>query len=308
MPTARAVLLDQYGPVEVLHVEEVDLREPGPEEVVVEVRAAGINPGESGIRTGALAARFPAVFPEGQGSDLAGVVRAVGEGVTDRPAGDEVLGWSWRRSSHATAVLVPAGQLVPKPPELGWEEAGALYVVGCTAYAAVRAVDPQPGEVVAVSAAAGGVGALVVQLLRLRGVTVLGLASERSAGWLRSQGAVPVTYGPGAADRLRAAAPGGVDAFVDCFGPEYVHLALELGVARDRIDTIIAFDLAEELGVKAEGSMHATTPEVLAEMAGLVAAGRLTLPIAATYPLEQVREAFTELDRRHTHGKIVLLP
>jgi NADPH:quinone reductase len=305
---ARAVRFDRYGGPEVLYVTDVELPPPPPGEVLVEVRAAGINPGESGIRTGALAARFPAVFPEGEGSDLAGVVRAVGEGVTDRSVGDEVLGWSWRRSSHASHVLVPADQLVAKPAGMSWEVAGSLYVVACTAYAAVRAVGPRPGETVAVSAAAGGVGALVVQLLRRRGATVLGLASERNAGWLRGHGAVPVAHGDGVADRLRAAAPRGIDAFVDCFGGGYVQLALELGVARDRVDTIIDFDAAEELGVKAEGSMHATTPEVLAEMAGLVADGLLEFPVAATYPLEQVRAAFTELDRRHTHGKIVLLP
>ncbi|ETB54839.1 NADPH:quinone reductase, partial [Mycobacterium avium subsp. paratuberculosis 10-8425] len=155
---ARAVRFDRYGGREVLYVADIEMPAPGPGEVVVEVRAAGINPGEAAIRVGALHERFPATFPSGEGSDLAGVVTAVGPGVTEFAVGDEVLGFSLRRSSHATHTAVPVGQLIRKPPELSWEVAGSLYVVGVTAYAAVRAVAPQPGETVAVSAAAGGVG------------------------------------------------------------------------------------------------------------------------------------------------------
>jgi NADPH2:quinone reductase len=181
-------------------------------------------------------------------------------------------------------------------------------VAGCTAFAAVRAVDPQPGEVVAVSAAAGGVGTIVVQLLAVRGATVLGIASSANADWLAEHGAVPVPYGDGLADRLRAAAPDGPDAFIDLFGPEYVQLAADLGIPRNRIETIISFQKAEELGTKAEGSGDASTTEVLTEMAGLVASGAIEIPIAATYPLDQVADAYEELERRHTRGKIVLIP
>jgi NADPH:quinone reductase len=198
--------------------------------------------------------------------------------------------------------------LIHKPPELSWEVAGSLYVVGCTAYAAVRAVDPTPGETVAVSAAAGGVGTVVVQLLAFRNAKVLGIASQSNADWLRSHGAVPVAYGEGLAERLKAAAPQTIDAFIDLFGPEYVQLAVDLGIDRDRIETIASFEKAKELGVKADGSVTASTPEVLAEMAGLVASGSIEIPIAATYPLERVADAFEELERRHTRGKIVLIP
>ena len=141
---------------------------PASGEVVVAVKATGINPGEAAIRSGALDARFPATFPSGEGSDLAGVVTAIGEGVEQFAVGDEVLGFSWTRSSHATHVPVPVTQLIHKPPALSWEVAGSLYVVGCTAYAAVRAVDAKEGDTVAVSAAAGGVGTVVVQLLAVR--------------------------------------------------------------------------------------------------------------------------------------------
>ncbi|MTD57226.1 NADP-dependent oxidoreductase [Amycolatopsis pithecellobii] len=308
MSQARAVRFDEYGGREVLYIAEFPVPEPAPGEVLVQVRAAGINPGEIAIRSGAMRERFPGPLPSGQGSDLAGVVAGLGEGVTDFAIGDEVLGFSWKRSSQATHVVVPANQLIAKPAGLSWETAGSLYVVAATAYAAVRAVDPKPGETVAVSAAAGGVGSLVIQLLRMRGVRVLGIASAANDGWLTGYGVVPVRYGDGLADRLTAAAPDGIDAFIDLFGPQYLRLAVERGIPRDRINTIISFAEAAELGTKAEGSIEASTREVLSEMAELVESGKLEFPIAATFPLDKVRDAFAVLEQRHTHGKIVLIP
>src|SRR5271154_4270026 len=220
---ARAVRFDRYGGREVLYVTDIDRPVPGAGEVLVEVRAAGINPGEAGIRSGALHAQFPATFPSGEGSDLAGVVVAIGDGVNDFAVGDEVLGFSFQRSSHATHTVVPVDQLIHKSAELSWEVAGSLYVVGVTAYAAVQSVAPQPGETVAVSAAAGGVGSLVVQLLALRDVRVLGIASAGNAEWLRAHGVVPVEYGDGLAERLREAAPGGSGALIAPFGPPPSH-------------------------------------------------------------------------------------
>jgi NADPH:quinone reductase-like Zn-dependent oxidoreductase len=251
---------------------------------------------------------FPATFPSGEGSDLAGVVVDVGPGTTEFSAGDEVLGFSFRRSSHATHTAVPVNQLIRKPPQLNWEVAGSLYVVGATAYAAVRAVEPQPGDTVAVSAAAGGVGVLVVQLLVLREARVLGIAGPGNAGWLRAHGVTPIAYGDGLEARLRDAAPNGIDAFIDLFGPQYVQLAVDLGVAPERIDTIISFQKAGEVGAKTEGSGDASTPEVLAEMADLIVTGAIDFEVAATYPLDRVADAYEVLEKRHTRGKIVLLP
>jgi NADPH:quinone reductase-like Zn-dependent oxidoreductase len=305
---ARAVRFDRYGGRDVLYVTDIEMPTPGAGEVVVEVRAAGINPGEAAIRTGALDDMFPTTFPCGEGSDLAGVVTTVGPGVTEFSVGDEVLGFSFQRSSHATHTAVPVGQLIRKPPQLSWEVAGSLYVVGATAYAAVQSVAPQPGETVAVSAAAGGVGSIVVQLLVLREARVLGIAGTGNADWLRAHGVTPIDYGEGLADRLRDAAPNGIDAFIDLFGPDYVQLAVDLGVPRERIDTIIAFQKAAEVGAKTEGSAEASTPAVLTEMANLVATGAIDFDVAATFPLDRVADAFEELEKRHTHGKIVLLP
>jgi NADPH2:quinone reductase len=305
---SRAVRFDSYGGPDVLYVADIERPVPGVGEVLVEVRAAGINPGEAGIRSGALHERFPATFPSGEGSDLAGVIVEIGDGVSDFAVGDEVLGFSFQRSSHATHTSVPIDQLIHKPAELSWEVAGSLYVVGATAYAAARAVAPQPGETVAVSAAAGGVGSLVVQLLALRDVRVLGIASSSNADWLRAHGVEPIAYGDGLADRLRQAAPDGVDAFIDLFGPDYVQLAVDLGVPVQRINTIISFAKAAEVGAKTEGSAEASTSAVLQEIADLIVSGAIDFDVAKTYPLDSVVDAFKELEQRHTHGKIVLLP
>lgn len=304
---SRAVRFDEYGDVDVLQVVDVPDPVPGPGELLVRVRAAGINPGESKIRQGLLHDRFPATFPSGQGSDLAGVVEAVGDSVDEFKPGDEVIGFTDNRASQAELVAIEAANATPKPAGVSWAVAGALFVVGATAHAAVRAVGAGSGDTVVVAGAAGGVGSIAVQLARRAGATVLGLASESNHDWLRSHGVTPVTYGNGVADRIRAAAPGGVDAFIDTVGPPYVELALELGVAPDRIDTIADFAAVAEHGVKAEGNAAGASAQTLAELAALINDGALEIPIAATYPLDQVREAYTELERNHTRGKIVLL-
>lgn len=302
----RAVRFSQYGGTEVLQVAEVPRPEPGAGEVLVEVVAAGVNPGEIAIREGALHEQWPATFPSGQGSDFAGRVVAVGADVSSVTVGDEVLGFTDARASQADFVLAREDQLTSKPAELDWDSAGVLKVVGTTAYAAVRAVAPLPGETVVVSGAAGGVGVLSVQLARRAGARVIGIAGAANADFLASLGVTPISYGDGLADRLRAAAPDGIDAFIDTFGAGYVELALDLGVPATRVETIIEFAAAQRHGVLAVGGAEASTAPVLAELATLLAAGDLQLPIAASYPIEQVEEAYTVLARRHTRGKIVL--
>lgn len=303
----QAVRFNEYGDVDVLQVVEVPRPVPGPGQVVVEVRAAGINPGEAGIRSGVFAERWPSTFPSGQGSDLAGVVAEVGSGVTRAAPGDEVIGFTDDRASHAQFVVVEEANLIPRPAGVSWEAAGSLYVAGTTAYAAVRAVTLTPGDTVVVSAAAGGVGSLVVQLAKAAGATVIGLAGSGNHEWLTSHDVVPVVYGEGMADRIREVA-GQVDAFIDTFGGGYVDLALDLGVRTDRINTIIDFEAVAKYGVRGDGNAVGGTAEVLAELAALVDKGALEIPIARVYPLTEVQAAFRELARRHTHGKIILRP
>ena len=305
---ARAIRFGEYGDVDVLRVEDVPRPAPGPGQVLVEVRAAGINPGEMAIRRGLLHDRWPATFPSGQGSDFAGVVAELGEGVEEIEVGDEVIGFVETRSSQAEFVVAEAENLTPRPDGVSWEAAGSLFVAGATAYASVRAVYPREGETVVVSGAAGGVGSLAVQLAKLSGATVIGLAGEANHAWLRELDVVPIAYGDGVEDRIRAAAPDGVAAFIDTFGSGYVDLALRLGVYAGRVNTIIDFAAAEKYNVKSDGSTTASSADVLRELATLVAKGLLEVPIARVYPLDEVHDAYRELEQRHTRGKIVLRP
>src|ERR1700722_16640340 len=203
---SKAVLMDAYGGVEGLEVRDVARPEPGPGQVLVAVRAAGINPSEGAMRAGRVREIFPLTFPTGQGSDLAGVVEEVGAGVTGVAVGDEVIGYTDNRESHAEYVLVEAASLTPKPTEVPWEVAGALFVAGATGVATVRAVAPKAGEAVVIAGAGGGVGVFAVQLAVRTGARVLAIASERHHPWLSERGAVPVVYGDGVGERITAAA------------------------------------------------------------------------------------------------------
>jgi NADPH:quinone reductase-like Zn-dependent oxidoreductase len=303
----KAVRFDEYGELDVLKVIEVPTPEPGPGQVLVEVKAAGINPGEAKIRAGLLHDRFPATFPSGEGSDLAGTVAAMGRGVVGFAGDQEVIGYTDNRASHAQYVVVEAGNLTPKPAEVPWEVAGAMFVAGATAYAAVKAVSLAAGDTVVVAGATGGVGSIAVQLARLAGATVIGIASRAHRDWLERCGVIPVEYGDGVADRIRQAADH-VDAFIDAVGNDYVRIALDLGVAPARVDTIVNFAAVAELGVQAQGSAAGASAAVLADLAGLIAADMLEVPIAASFSLAEVAEAYRMLERGSILGKIVLIP
>jgi NADPH:quinone reductase-like Zn-dependent oxidoreductase len=309
--TMKAVRFDEYGPVGALDVRDVPVPEPGPGQVLVKVKAAGINPGEAKIREGALAELWPATFPSGQGSDFAGIVEALGPGVTTAAPGDEVIGWVDTRSSQAEYTVAEAANLAGKPDRLPWEVAGAIPVVGFTAWAMVRAVALKPGDTVVVSGAAGGVGSVAVQLARRKGATVIGLSSPSNHEWLIRHGVLPVAYGDGVAGRIRDAAPAGrgIDAFLDTYGGDYVELALDdLKVSPERVDTIVRFDAAAKYGVKVEGNAAGASAATLSELADLVATKELEIPLAYTFPLSAVRAAYTSLAKGHVRGKIVLIP
>ena len=303
----KAVRFDQYGELDVLKVIEVPTPEPGPGQVLVQVKAAGINPGEAKIRTGLVHAKFPATFPSGAGSDLAGTVAAMGRGVVGFADGQEVIGYTDNRASHAEYVLVEAANLTPKPAAVPWDVAGALYVAGATAYAAVRALSLARGETLVVAGATGGVGSIAVQLARLAGVNVIGIAGPAHQDWLEHRGVTGIVYGDGVADRIRQAADR-IDALIDAVGGDYVRIALDLGVEPARIDTIVNFAAVAMLGVQAQGNAAGASAAVLADLAGLIAADRLEVPIAASFPLSQVTDAYRMLERGGILGKIVLIP
>ena len=303
----KAVRFDAYGGIDVLKVVDVPRPVPGPGQVLVQVKAAAINPGEGKIRAGLLDALWPATFPSGQGSDLAGIVAETGPGSTGVSFGDEVIGFTDNRASQAEYVVVEKRNLTAKPAGLPWVVAGSLYVAGATAYAAVRAVTLTDGDTVAVSGAAGGVGSLAVQLARRAGATVIGIAGTANHDWLAGHGVIPVAYGDGVTERIQQAAAK-LDAFIDTHGADYVQLALELGVEPSRIDTIANFEAVKRYGVKGDGNAAGASAAVLAELAGLIASGQLELPVAGVYPLAQVQDAYRRLAQGHIRGKIVLVP
>jgi NADPH:quinone reductase-like Zn-dependent oxidoreductase len=306
----KAVRFDEYGPVGVLDVRDVPVPEPGPGEVLIRVKAAGINPGEAKIREGALAERWPATFPSGQGSDFAGVVDKLGAGVTTVAIGEDVIGWVDTRSSQAEYVVAEAANLARKPAGLPWEVAGALPVAGFTAWAMVRAVDVKPGDTVVVTGAAGGVGSIAVQLAKRKGATVIGLSSPSNHDWLTRHGVIPVAYGDNTAERIRNAVPANseIDAFLDTHGGDYVEVALnDLKVRPERVGTIVRFDAAAKYGVKVDGNAAGASAATLSELANLAATKELEIPLAHTYPLDEVRAAYAQLAKGHVRGKIVLI-
>lgn len=308
---SRAVRFEQYGGVEVLEVVEVEPPELGDGQLLVRVRAAGINPFEAKLRSGVFRDDIKLAFPAAEGSDLAGVVEQIAPGVMAFAPGDEIFGTTSKRGSHAEFAVASQGLVLPRPAALPWEVAGGLWTVGTTAYAAVSAVSAGTGDVIVVSGASGGVGGLAAQLARNAGAKVIGIAGERSHAWLRSRDIVPVAYGNGVGERLNAAAAaaGGVpNALVDTVGQGYVALGIELGIAPERIDTIADEEGAARYGAKTDGGGAGASVEVVEELARLIVDGELELPVAATFPLDQVRDAYTLLENGHPPGKIVLIP
>ncbi|MGP4021237.1 NADP-dependent oxidoreductase [Saccharopolyspora sp. 5N708] len=243
--------------------------------LVAQVFAAAVNPGEIGIREGLFAQRWPANFPEGQGNDFAGRVVEVGDSVDGFPVGAEVIGFA-PRAAHADFVVIEPNAVALKPPGVSWEQAACIAGVGSTAWASVEAVAPGTGETVVVSAAAGGVGTISAQLARLRGARVVGTAGPGNFEFLRSLGIEPVECGAGLRERLVTVAPHGIDAFLDNYGDGNVDLAVALGVAPERINTVADGAAVARYGVHADAQEQASSPEIWSRLAALVASGALT--------------------------------
>ncbi|MER7645342.1 NADP-dependent oxidoreductase [Streptomyces sp. NPDC126522] len=303
---SRAVIYEAFGGPEVLELREVPEPHAGPGEVRVRVTAAGLNPMDWAIAARPeVAARFGITTPSGFGSDLAGVIDEVGDGVTDFSVGDRVHGGALGRAvADFVVVRPPADPLWHTPQEIGDEVASVLPVAGLTAVAALAAIRPEPGDTVLIGGAAGGVGVFALQLAQLAGATVIGTAAPETFAFLRQLGAQPVAYGAGLADRVRALSPGGVTAATDLFGTETAEAALALGVAPERISTVAAGPDAPD-GVHATGAVDAG-PDAMERITAAILADRLTVPIAAAFPVEKIRDAVTLQAGRHVHGKIVV--
>jgi NADPH:quinone reductase-like Zn-dependent oxidoreductase len=298
---ALAARFDRFGPASVISVVDVEAPHPGPHEVRVRVRAVGLNPVDYKMREGT--SRHSVTLPSGIGRELAGTVDELGEGVTALQVGDEVFG-TVHIGTLADYAVVPAGNLARKPAELDWIVAGCLALAGQTAYDAFASQSITSADTILVSAAAGGVGSIVAQLGVGVGATVIGTAGRSNQAYLASLGVIPVLYGPGLADRVRAAAAYGVTVVFDHHGAETIEAALELGVDRSRINTI-ATD-PEPWGVRRVGRGGPSIP-TLATLAGLVVRGDLTVAIDSTYPLSEVVAAFEHLEGGHLRGKVVVV-
>lgn len=303
---SRAALYDSNGGPEVLHLEEVPDPIPGDGEVVVHVRAAGLNPIDSKLRSGLAPGDAP--FPRRVGSDLAGTVAATGpgavywDGSTVR-VGDEVLGRA--PGSVAEFVVARASELVRRPAGVPVEEAGGLWIAALTALSCQVTVPVGSDDTVLVGGAGGAVGIMAAQLAVASGARVIGTASPRNHELLRGLGIEPVTYGVGLADHV--AGLGHVTAVMDCHGRDALDAGLQLGVPADRMVAIAAYSALAEIGAR-NVERTARTAANLARIVEEVAAGRLVLPVAATFPLNDVQGAFEALDAPHPAGKIVVVP
>ncbi|GAA3164879.1 NADP-dependent oxidoreductase [Planomonospora alba] len=298
----KAAAFSEFGGPEVLRIMELETPGAGEGQVRVRVRTAGVQPFDVAVRQGWTPDGVPGGLPRVPGNEFAGVVDQVGPGVGGFAPGDEVLGFNLL-NCYAEYVVVPAENVTPKPAGMSWEVAGGFTAGTQTAHIAVEQLGAGEGDTLLVHAAAGAVGTAAVQLARLRGARVVGTAREENHDYLRSLGAVPVAYGEGLEERIRRAAPGGVDMVIDGAGGEALEVSLRLAKP-DRIVTLVEHGRAAELGVQTTRGVRLASR--LAELAELHVRGDLAWHVRRTYPLDRAADAHREVESRHGRGKVVL--
>jgi NADPH:quinone reductase-like Zn-dependent oxidoreductase len=305
----KAIVMNEYGGPDVLKLTN-DAPEPkvGPDFVLVRVKAAGVNPVDWKIREGKLDGLFQTDFPVIPGWDLAGVVERVGAAVSEFSPGDEVIGYVREdhvgRGTYAELVAAPVRTLGRKPGRLSWAEAAALPLAGLTAYQALtKALGVNEDDTVLIHAASGGVGSFAVQIAVAKGAQVIGTASPDNHDHLRKLGAEPIAYGDGLADRVRRISPGGVSVALDLVGGEALEVTPGLLTPTGRWASIVDSSVTERGGRYVFVRPDATD---LSALASLVDDGRLTVPLAATFPLAEAGEAQRLCASGHTRGKIVV--
>ena len=303
----KAVIFEDFGGPEVLHVAEVDAPKPGPKQVRIRVRTAGVNPFDYKVRRGLMRPSLPAKLPAIPGSEAAGVVEEVGSEVTHVRPGDEVFGWA-RGGGYCEQALLATCAI--KPAEVSFVDAVALPVAGEAAERVLRLLEVKSGETLLVHGAAGAVGSMAVQLGVARGARVIGTASPSNQEYVASLGGVPTLYGEGLVERVRALAPDGVDAVFDVAGRGALADSIELrGGTTERIVTIADYAGAEKFGVTFSGGgpgASVASTELLNDLAARVVRGELRLTINATFPLAEAAEAQRQSEAGHGRGKIVL--
>lgn len=303
----KAIALEQYGGPDELSLVEFPDPKVAPGEVLIKVRAVGVNPVDWKLAAGGLDPVMESHFPLVPGWDVAGTVEQLGFDVSEYAIGDEVMGYvrkdEVQHGTYAEQVSAPVRTIARKPSLLSWEEAAGLPLAGLTAYQSLRRAAVGVGDTVLIHAAAGGVGSLCTQIAVALGARVIGTAAEHNHDFLRGLGAEPVTYGEGLAERVRAAAPEGVDAAFDFHGDGEAQLSVGLLKSPERLVSI-ADPGAKELG----GHYLWVRPDPvdLATLADLVDAGKLAVSVERTLPLAQAAEAWRLSQAGRTRGKLVL--
>jgi NADPH:quinone reductase-like Zn-dependent oxidoreductase len=299
----KAVQFSEYGSPEVLRVVEVDEPHPGPGEVRIAVRAAGVNPSDWKRLAGQYRDFEEVTFPSGIGAEGSGVVDEVGPGVSGVSLGDAVFGCG--EHANAMAQYAVLTDWAHKPDNVSFEVAGGLSVIGDTAMRALDDVGVKSGETLLVSGAAGGIGSAVLQLARLRGITVIGTASAQNHDYVRELGAIPTTYGPGLAERVRKLAPQGVNAALDLAGSGIIPELIEIVGDPSHVVSVADFS-APQYGAKFSHGPSKDLKRVLTDIARLCSEGKFRLHVGRSFPLEQTREAQEISAKGHVTGKLVI--
>ena len=299
----RAIHYTEYGGPDRLNAADVAEPHAGPGQVRIAVRAAGVNPVDWKLLSGAMAGGDAPDAPTIPGIDAAGVVDEVGADVTGVAVGDEVFGFA----AGAAAELAVLGDWAPKPAGVAWDEVGGFPVAVETAIRCLHLIGAAPGQTIVVDGAAGGVGQAAIQIASARGIAAIGTASEGNHDRLRELGATPTTYGDGLVDRVRALAPGGVDGAIDTAGKGSVGELAELTGAGERVVTIADFSTSVP-GVHVTSGGEIDRTAALREAAALAADGKLSLPVQRTFPLEEIADAYALSLEGHVAGKLVLVP
>lgn len=305
----RAVVYDRYTQdLDALEVRELDDPKLAPASVLIEVRAAGVNPVDWKVMAGGLDALMPARFPVIPGWDVAGVVVAVGLDTPEFQVGDEVMAYARKETvsggTFAERVAVPVSAVARKPASLSWEQAGALPLAGGTALRALDALGELSGRTVLIHGGAGGVGSFAVQIAAASGARVIATASERNHEYVRGLGGEPVVYGDGLAERVREMAGGPVDAVADFVGgvlPVTLEVLDAGGPHVSIADGAVTQHGGRYIWVRPDGTQTA-------RLGALADEGRLRVEIAQSFPLEQVADAFSASQGGHIRGKLVIVP
>lgn len=305
----RAVVYDQFTQdLDALQVREVPEPKVSPASVLVEVRAAGVNPVDWKLMAGYLDPIMPSQFPIIPGWDVAGVVVGVGLDTPEFQVGDEVMAYARTDTvgggTFAERVAVPVRAVAHKPASLSWEQAGALPLAGGTALRTVDALGELHARTLLIHGGSGGVGSFAVQIAIARGARVIATASETNHDYLRSLGAIPTAYGDGLVERVRALSDGAVDAVADFAGGmlDVTLAVLAEGAPHASIaDASVAAHGGRHIWVRPDGAQTAR----LAELADQ---GALKVEVAQTFPLEGVADAFRASQTHHVRGKLVVVP